>query len=253
MRYYDSLGDAGYPISGGLTREQDWQEHLDRGSLGGVDYAVGTGTPVIAPTRGVVENHTSSGPGNYVSFYHLDDAGNRTGFYDQFLHLSEFVSPGVYEPGATIGLSGNTGTQSSGPHIHWHAVNADGVRVRFWEYFHEDPIEPKENDMIAVRRSTDGAVFILGADYMHHCTGPEWKILAQVYTPRLDVDAAGLAAVMAAHNVPAGTQDVVMGGKSWSREVVIQQLVENGGGGGGATPAAIAKAVNDDVAKRMSS
>ena len=251
MRYYDSLGSAGYPVANGVTYEQDWELHLARGSRGGVDFAVGIGTPVIAPTRGEVVNGFGAEVGNYVNYYHLDDSGNQVGYYDQFFHLSRFVSPGVYEPGATIGFSGNTGSSTTGPHIHWDAV-LNGERVEFWEYFHEDPIKPKVVDMISVRRSTDGAVFILAPDFMHHCTGDEWKILSQVYTPRVDVDAKGLASVMAAHNVPAGTEDLIMGGKSWSREVVIEQLVQ-AGGGGGATPAAIAKAVNDDVAKRMSS
>lgn len=171
MRYYDSLGVAGYPISEGLTREQDWQVHLDRGSHGGVDYPVGVGTPVIAPTRGVVQNNTAAGFGNYVSFYHLDDAGNRTGFYDQFLHLSRFVSPGTYEPGATIGFSGNTGN-STGPHIHWHAVNAQGVRVKFWEYFTNDPpAKKKVRKMFFNYCKENGKHYIVGQEFIRLLAG----------------------------------------------------------------------------------
>jgi len=174
MRYYDSLGVAGYPISEGLTREQDWQVHLDRGSLGGVDYPVSIGTPVIAPTRGVVENNTASGPGNYVSFYHLDDAGNRTGFYDQFLHLSRFVSPGTYELGATIGFSGNSGTDTSGPHIHWHAVNAQGVRVKFWEYFTNDPpAQKKVQKMFFNYCKANGIHYVVGQEFISAVKGAD--------------------------------------------------------------------------------
>jgi murein DD-endopeptidase MepM/ murein hydrolase activator NlpD len=174
MRYYDSLGVAGYPIVDGLTREQDWQEHLDRGSLGGVDYPVAVGTPVIAPTRGIVVNNTASGPGNYVSFYHLDDAGNKTGFYDQFLHLSRFVSPGTYELGATIGFSGNTGTQTTGPHIHWHAVNAQGVRVKFWEYFtNNPPAQKKVRKMFFNYCKQNGIHYVVGQEFIYGVKGAD--------------------------------------------------------------------------------
>ena len=247
MRYYDSLGDAGYPVAGGLTYEQDWQEHLDRGSLGGVDYAVGVGTPVIAPTRGVVENHTSSGPGNYVSFYHLDDSGNRTGFYDQFLHLSRFVSPGTYELGATIGFSGNTGTQTTGPHIHWHLIDPQGTRVRFWDFFTEDE---KRKDMFLVNNGS--AEFVLGQEYIHHVTAAEDPVLQSVLGPVIWKSAADFDQLLKGFGIPADKVKLVMGGKTWSRILETEQLVQ-AGGGGGATPSAIAKAVNDDVAKRMAS
>jgi hypothetical protein len=264
MRYYDSLGAAGYPISKPCSSMPcSFDEHLARGSRGGVDFAVRTGSPVIAPTKGRVRNWSNSSAGNAVDFFHIDDNGNETGFYDQFMHLSRFVSPGVYEPGATIGFSGNTGS-STGPHIHWDLVNPQGRVVRQWEYFREDPPQPKENDMIAVRKTSDGSIFIVGADYIHHCTGGEWEILHQVYKPVVEVSNAGLALVLAAHNIPAKFEWTA---GTWSREAVIQKLIENGGGGG-ATPAQIAaavdaslkddfagipKTVNDDVAKRMSS
>jgi hypothetical protein len=168
MRYYDSLGEAGYPVADGLTYEQDWQEHLNRGSLGGVDFAVPTGSPVIAPTRGIVENLTNASAGNYVNFHHLDDAGNRTGFYDQFMHLSRFVSAGTYELGATIGFSGNTGS-STGPHIHWDLVDPQGTRVRPWLYF--TPQIRNDGQMYLVQKSSTALRF-------HHCT--------RIFAPRFE-------------------------------------------------------------------
>jgi hypothetical protein len=268
MKYYDSLGQAGYPISKPCsTMPCSFDEHLARGSRGGVDFAVSVGSKIPAPTRGRLRNWANASAGNAVDFYHIDDNGNETGFYDQFMHLSRFVSPGIYEPGATIGFSGNTGS-STGPHIHWDLVNPQGRVVRQWEYFREDPPKPKDVDMIAVRTPSDGAIFIIAADYIHHCSAAEWSILHKYYTPYFDVDAAGLAAVVAAHNIPAGVEKTIIPFKTWSREAVIQKLIENGGGGGGATPAQIAaavdaslkddfaaipKTVNDDVAKRMSS
>ena len=139
MIYYDSLGAAGYPISGGVDMATSFQEHLDRGSAGGVDYAVRTGSPIPAPTRGRVRNWTGNSAGNAVDFFHIDDNGVETGFFDQFMHLKDggFVAEGVYNPGETIGYSGNTGT-STGPHIHWNA-RLNGRVVRQWEYFTSTP------------------------------------------------------------------------------------------------------------------
>jgi murein DD-endopeptidase MepM/ murein hydrolase activator NlpD len=247
MRYYDSLGAAGYPISGGVTREEDWQDHLSRGSLGGVDYAVGIGTPVIAPTRGEVQNNTASGPGNYVSFYHLDEASNRTGFYDQFLHLSRFVSPGTYELGDTIGFSGNTGTQTSGPHIHWHLIDPSGTRVRFWEYFTNEPIKKTGADMY-YNIVAGGWQYVVGQEYIRVITAEEAKHVAwNMGEPKPHANLNDFVLWCKALNIP---ETVVRGlsatNRTWSKLDTIS-------GGGGATPEVIAKAVNDDVAKRMSS
>jgi murein DD-endopeptidase MepM/ murein hydrolase activator NlpD len=141
MRYYDSLGEAGYPISGGVTMAESFQEHLDRGSPGGVDYAVRTGTPIIAPTLGRVRNWYGSGVGNAVDFYHIGDDGQETGFRDQFFHLSEFGPDGaVYGPGADIGArSGNTGSATTGPHIHWDLRDPSNKVVPQWYYFQDSP------------------------------------------------------------------------------------------------------------------
>ena len=141
MRYYDSLGAAGYPISGGVSYEESFQEHLDRGSRGGLDYGVGVGRAIFAPTRGRVLNRSTTGGGNTARFYHIGDDGQENGWYDEFLHLSEFGPDGaIFEPGEDIGArSGNSGTQTTGPHIHWHLCDPQGDRQRQWLFFQDNP------------------------------------------------------------------------------------------------------------------
>ena len=121
MSYINTL--ARYPISDG------WQDHLNRGSRGGIDYATGMNTPIPAPGAGRLENRpdTGNGRGNWIRFHH----GN--GFVDEYLHLNSFVGEGNYAQGQVIGFTGNTG-DSTGPHVHWHLISPDGVRVNPLEY-----------------------------------------------------------------------------------------------------------------------
>lgn len=101
----------------------DWNDHLTRGSRGGIDYAMRIGTPITAPINGRVENRPmTNGFGNYVRLHHGD------GWIDEFLHLNSFVAEGYYSQGQVIGYSGNTG-QSTGPHLHWHLIAPNGTRV----------------------------------------------------------------------------------------------------------------------------
>ncbi|MFZ4154590.1 M23 family metallopeptidase [Streptomyces pseudogriseolus] len=86
----------------------------------GQDYAVPTGTPVMAAHGGTVVkaggNGAGDGPayGNAIVIKH----GNKT--YSQYAHLSSLnVKVGqVVKTGQKIALSGNTGN-SSGPHLHF--------------------------------------------------------------------------------------------------------------------------------------
>lgn len=114
---------SGYRISDG------WNEHIARGSRGGVDYAVGYNTPIPAPCDGYLENYPDNGNGfgNYIRFHHGD------GFYDEYLHLNSFVGNGSYKQGDIIGYSGSTGN-STGPHIHWHLIDPSGRRVNPLDY-----------------------------------------------------------------------------------------------------------------------
>ena len=107
-----------------------WNEHLARGSRGGIDYAVGMNTPIPAPTDGRLENRPmTNGYGNYIRFHHGD------GFIDEYLHLRDggFVAEGNYSQGQIIGYTGSTG-DSTGPHVHWHLISPDGVRVNPLDY-----------------------------------------------------------------------------------------------------------------------
>ena len=268
MRYYDSLGQAGYPISQPCsTMPCSFDEHLARGSRGGVDFAVRTGTPVIAPTKGRVRNWANASAGNAVDFYHIDDNGNETGFYDQFMHLSAFVSPGVYGPGATIGFSGNTGS-STGPHIHWNLVNPQGRVVRQWEYFREDPPKPDKAqevarlEMIYIFCQENNITYLIGQQYIAWPFGKDASNLAKSFGDfKQYAKLADVIAVAKAFGVPEDKVRNVPASRYWSKLDTIQP-------GGGATPAEIAaavdaslkddfagipKTVNDDVAKRMSS
>ena len=81
----------------------------------GVDFGVPMGTPIIAPSDGVVEHvaFQAHGAGRYIKIRH----GHITTVY---MHLSKpLVKPGqTVRKGERIALSGNTGG-STGPHLHY--------------------------------------------------------------------------------------------------------------------------------------
>lgn len=81
----------------------------------GVDFGIPTGTPIVAPSDGVVEHvaYQAKGAGRYIKIKH----GHITTVY---MHLSKtLVKPGQsVKKGERIALSGNTGG-STGPHLHY--------------------------------------------------------------------------------------------------------------------------------------
>lgn len=81
----------------------------------GVDYGLPIGTPIIAPSDGVVEHvaFQAGGAGRYIKLKH----GHISTVY---MHLSRtLVKPGqTVKKGQRIALSGNTGA-STGPHLHY--------------------------------------------------------------------------------------------------------------------------------------
>jgi len=121
---------SGYQITG------TWQDHLNDGSLGGIDYGMNVGTGLPAAGGGTIRNIPNNGTGGHtVTIYH--DNGYRT----QYMHLSQFV----LADGAAIGTGGIVGHSggavgapgsgsSTGPHVHWHMIDPNGTRINPLEY-----------------------------------------------------------------------------------------------------------------------
>lgn len=108
-----------------------WQQHIDRGSLGGIDYGVGVGTQLPAAGGGTIENIPDNGTGGHTVTI-LHDNGYRT----QYMHLSRFLlaDGAVVDQGGIVGLSGGAdgapgSGNSTGPHVHWHMIDPAGTRI----------------------------------------------------------------------------------------------------------------------------
>lgn len=90
---------------------------------GAIDVAVPVGTPVYATEAGTVvsvqpvpsSNPTATAAGNVVVIEHPNQV------HSLYMHLSRIDVPlnARVSQGQQIGLSGNTGSSSTGPHLHW--------------------------------------------------------------------------------------------------------------------------------------
>lgn len=95
----------------------------------GVDFAVPVGTPVYASAGGVViGSHPTACGGNMAVVRHDN------GWVTRYFHLSKFAD-GLFEgqritQGFELGLSGTTGTCTTGPHLHYE------VRIN------DEPVDP---------------------------------------------------------------------------------------------------------------
>lgn len=113
----------------GRKINSDWQAHLDRGSLGGIDYDMPVGTPLPAPSDGTLTNVPNNGSGGHTAIITRKD-GTKTVYF----HLSKFTTPREVKEGEIVGYSGGAkgaagSGNSSGPHLHAHDVTVDGKRA----------------------------------------------------------------------------------------------------------------------------
>lgn len=84
----------------------------------GTDYAVALNTPVKAPVAGKIATQGwSDSVGNYIEIDGVDGRRHRV------LHLNarQIANGAQVSEGQQIGLSGSTGSTSTGPHVHWDA------------------------------------------------------------------------------------------------------------------------------------
>lgn len=93
------------------------------------DFGLPLGTPVVAAAKGGVFNlgYSQLGYGNFIVIRH------GRGIYSIYGHLDEPVG-NVGESirqGMLIGYSGSTGI-TTGPHLHFSLINAQGVSLPSW-------------------------------------------------------------------------------------------------------------------------
>lgn len=102
----------------------------------GVDFGVPIGTPVFAAANGTVTGATPTGCGGNMVVIQHDN-----GWITRYFHLSRYAE-GLHEgqrveQGFTVGLSGTTGTCTTGPHLHYELrINGEPV----------DPLSVKTDD-----------------------------------------------------------------------------------------------------------
>lgn len=268
-----------------------WEGHISRGnSRGGLDYAMGVGTPITAPINGRLENRPNSGNGrgNWIRFHH----GN--GWVDEFLHLKDggFVAEGNYSQGQIIGYSGNTG-DSTGPHVHWHLIAPDGTRVNPLDAVkvHADAAaaaeaaqaaqaaqaaalaasrKRAEKGMYFNKVATNGWHYVVGQEYIRLITAEEVRhVVHNMGEPRQHGKFEDFVFWCRALGIP---ESVVKGLSATNRDWSRLGTLTAGTGGVAPAPAvdvaaiakaiddslkddfaAIPKTVNDDAAKRLSS
>jgi murein DD-endopeptidase MepM/ murein hydrolase activator NlpD len=107
---------VGLPIKNGkiTTAYKKLGKMWSKGYHTGVDFAVPSGTEIIAVADGKIEN------ANWGKSYGIQAVQKVAGGWVIYAHLSKLdVKPGdVVKAGQRIGASGNTGN-SSGPHLHF--------------------------------------------------------------------------------------------------------------------------------------
>ena len=139
------------PIDPPITITGDRASHAAYGVGPATDYSCPIGTPVYAPFDGDVSSYvtTEGGLGIIVD-------GTDAAFYGQ--HLWVRLAAGRYTEGERIALTGNSGTLTSGPHLHCYVIiHATGERLSMEEYLTRvaggdarpfpTPTPPEEDDM----------------------------------------------------------------------------------------------------------
>jgi beta-lactamase regulating signal transducer with metallopeptidase domain/biotin carboxyl carrier protein len=99
----------------------------------GIDFAIPEGENIIAPADGIVlESSFETKLGSYLQIKHDDEFST---FYAHFKSASVKVGDKISK-GQIIGITGNTGTYSTAPHLHYEVIK-NGERVDPKDYMPE--------------------------------------------------------------------------------------------------------------------
>lgn len=158
--------DDSYPVTG------DRASHAAYNVGPATDYGTPIGTPVVAPFAGRLSKYITDTGGLGV----ILDGADAT-FHGQ--HLWVRLTDGDYAEGDRIALTGNTGTKTTGPHLHCYViVHATGERLAMEEYLTRtashnavpfdptpEPATPKDTTMtlylLQIDTATDGRWFLI--------------------------------------------------------------------------------------------
>lgn len=133
----------------------------------GTDYALPSNSSIVAPVSGTIAAQGwSDAVGHYLEIDGTDGRRHR------LLHLNRRLVPnGMYvSEGQQIGLSGSTGTSSTGPHIHWDARKAGtGFADGFGNYVDTEALAKASATPPATGDSRIGKLL-----YLHAV--PQWSV-----------------------------------------------------------------------------
>ena len=130
------------PCKTKITRD-NFAAHVARNSfIPGLDYACNVGDAVFATADGkviIADNVANDGGGISIVIKHRD------GMTSHYLHLSKLLVKKNQRVtgGEKIALSGNTGTQTTGAHLHFAFVDKKGKRIDPEKWFAKNRREEK--------------------------------------------------------------------------------------------------------------
>ena len=104
-----------------------------------LDIACAVGTPVRAAHDGVASVVRSHTHGNTVVLV------GKNGLETSYSHLHSTEAPGTYQRGDVIGLCGNTGAWTTGPHLHFETNRPyllSNLDTSFYSQVAQDPAPP---------------------------------------------------------------------------------------------------------------
>lgn len=237
-----------------VSRVSEWPGQRPGSYHVGTDFAVPQGTPLRATVDGTIVRHNNDGLGAYVLDIIADD-----GLLVRNGHLSRMdVNTGQrVTAGQVIGLTGGRpGTpgagMSSGPHLHWELRWDRAWSGGRWVdprkmipqplNFNEKPTPVIEDDdeMLTLWRNSVSGMVIAGS--MH--TGYSWHL-----------PDPGYIQLMWERGMVRNQTPINMAPNEWDflQSLLAEARANVRGAGGSATVdvAAIARAVNDDVSRRM--
>ena len=115
----DQIAPKGNPLRGNPRMTSDFGKRIRNGELEmhyGMDFSAPVGTPVFSPIAGIVESVKYA---NDKCGYQVKISSGE--FAVRFCHLSKItVNKGDFvDSGCQVAYSGNTGTSTTGPHLHY--------------------------------------------------------------------------------------------------------------------------------------